>query len=129
MNTEQQARELWCPMVRASNGTQATNCTVNVALPIRCEEPGEPKPYPIQGNNCVASGCAMWRWASMAKRRRHRCADPFATEEPARPRAVPASWTFCPSEDDNACWLESEAEAATRCTGYCGLAGMQQVLA
>lgn len=128
MHTEQQARELWCPMVRAANGKQATNCAVNMQ-PLMKDYPREPVDDHTTNGSCVASVCAMWRWASTAKRRRYNCADQLAMEEPARPSNVPPSWTFCASEDGNACWLESEPEANARRTGYCGLAGMQQVLA
>ncbi len=115
MHTEQQATELWCPMVRAANGHMASNCAVNVAA--------------VEGSSphwqtCIASRCAMWRWSESAPARQlTSCQDRDATTEPPRPFTVPADWEFCPAGDDHACWVEPDAAALARRTGYCGLAG------
>lgn len=61
MFTEKQASELWCPMVRAANGKQVSNCTVNVPA-IMQDYPAEPVNDHTTGGNCIASRCAMWRW-------------------------------------------------------------------
>ena len=47
MNTPEQAKEPWCPMVRTSSGSNTGECRV----------PSYPK--------CIADKCAMWRWGSM----------------------------------------------------------------
>ncbi len=102
MHTERQASELWCPMEHGKDDEETT---------------------------CIGSGCAAWRWAEDHPALKSvRCADPNATTEPPRPAPyVPASWVFCPSGDDHACWVEPSAEAQARRRGYCGLAGVVQV--
>lgn len=49
--TPVQAKKLWCPMVRASNGTdEPANC-------------GNSEPYRTPDYaRCIADKCAMWRW-------------------------------------------------------------------
>lgn len=47
MNTEQKARELWCPMVRLdADGVSS----------------GSLNTRDRDDYNCIASNCAMWRW-------------------------------------------------------------------
>lgn len=51
MHTPEQAKELWCPMVRASNGDDnSANCGDAEAF----RNPGFAR--------CIADQCAMWRW-------------------------------------------------------------------
>jgi len=53
-HTPEQARLLWCPMVRASNGNDySANCG-NI-------EPDRTPGYA----RCIADKCAMWRWEYM----------------------------------------------------------------
>ena len=62
MNTEQQARELWCPMVRfvVADDEEAA-ATFN-----RGRMDGDPLNNHKHNDgalcNCIASQCAMWRW-------------------------------------------------------------------
>ena len=126
MHTEKQAAQLWCPMVRAANGKQATNCAVNTEQIMR-DYPGEQDNGRNTSGNCIASHCAVWRWADEPRRRSHTCSDINAMHEPERPSSVPTNWEFCPAEDDSAAWVEPESEQLARRTGYCGLAPLHQL--
>ncbi len=100
MNTEAEAKKLWCPMSANIDGDQ----------------------------RCLASKCAAWRWNPVPKIGFRRCVNrPDAmTEQQAgdRPKHITASWRFVPDEDgDGAGWIEPEDEQYARRTGYCGLAG------
>ena len=53
MHTPEQARNLWCPMVRASNGEDQPANTGN-------SEPYRTPPFA----RCIGGKCAMWRWGS-----------------------------------------------------------------
>lgn len=74
----------------------------------------------MAGTACIGEKCMAWQWADSGNRMRRLCSDPNATTEPERPASVPASWTFYPCEDDEACWVEPEEEAMQRRKGYCG---------
>ena len=53
-HTEEEAQKLWCPMARyAREGTTAFN---------RCEGAHDYLSNP-KSCRCIASDCAMWRWA------------------------------------------------------------------
>lgn len=54
MHTPEQAQELWCPMVRASNGQdQPANA-------------GNSEKYRVpKFALCIGDKCAMWRWVSV----------------------------------------------------------------
>jgi hypothetical protein len=66
MHTEEQAKHLWCPMVRHegdSNGTFNRGwCPSN---PLNSAGQAE-QSYMC---NCLASGCAMWRWHNPKEKR------------------------------------------------------------
>lgn len=120
MNTEAEARELWCPMVRAASGEEDSNaCNAGTTEANRV--------FPF--STCIASQCAMWRWDSARPRRyfiRAKCDNAEQEEFSGGPwagRDVPAGWKFCPAEDDIAGWIEPESAWLARRTGYCGLAG------
>lgn len=53
MHTEEEARKLWCPMVRFVIGPE-TSKWQGVAYTNRCDELNHPQ------TNCIASSCAMW---------------------------------------------------------------------
>lgn len=65
MHTTEQAKKLWCPMVRATSGT---------------DEPGNAGNSPAFRTptyaRCIASQCAMWRWNTPAGGR-------YVSESPA----------------------------------------------
>lgn len=51
--TEQEAKEKWCPMVRAAMGVDDNN-----AANAGCK----PEERVLSYSLCVASACMMWRW-------------------------------------------------------------------
>jgi hypothetical protein len=59
MHTEEQARELWCPMVRADNAIGGSSN--------RGDRQTFDYPYP-ERIKCIASACAAWRWADPTTR-------------------------------------------------------------
>lgn len=63
MHTEDEAKKLWCPMVRhAVEDLPGTN------------RAGTSNPTKVTDwNGCIASGCAMWRWAEPEKRKCPKC--------------------------------------------------------
>ena len=100
MHTEEQAKNLWCPMVRMG------------------------PEVPANWNNCIANSCAMWRRSNLAGRQKILyCADHSAKTEPPRPATVPASWVFLPRNKESARWVEPMIGQLARIPGYCGLAG------
>lgn len=75
---------------------------------------------------CSASKCMAWRWVSDQRPGLWPCrlADAkyeSAMVEPPRPSWLPEDARFCPAEDDEAYWVESDQSYAARCLGYCGL--------
>lgn len=147
MNTADQARELWCPMVRIARrevvepepdvketvvvvGGCNTDALGRMRVPASCR--------------CIASQCAMWRWGEAAPELRDAKTwwpeDDYVEVEPApRPAAIPetAVWIPLSGEGDNVeggFWqeldgtVEADNERATASRrGYCGLAGRGEV--
>jgi hypothetical protein len=122
-----QAKALWCPMVRigvmpSAGGPTAVN-----------------DPTVEYRGNCIAGGCAMWRWSDPAFEK----GDPdtwWPMEddpriEPPRPKGVPASAEWLPLEGSGdevtgGYWAQPQAEvdadfelALAERRGFCGLAG------
>lgn len=119
MHTEEQARQLWCPMARAFDTADVGATSTNRPLAYRYG--------PRVDINCLASECAMWRWNFLPSRsfRMALVADREAMTEPARPAGIPPTWTFCPYNPDDgepAGWVEPVDECNARRQGYCGLA-------
>jgi len=57
MHTEEEARKLWCPMVRVGNGNEAAeNRTCEIGKV--SDDLGNGTTW----NACIASSCMMWRW-------------------------------------------------------------------
>lgn len=111
MPTVKQAELLWCPMVRAANGNEANNCTINTD---------------VASFGCLGDKCMMWRWGAYPIRQTRRCSNKRATIDDPQERlkfAIPPSWEFVPDEGDDAIWQESDQELEARRTGFCGLAG------
>lgn len=81
----------------------------------------------LPGRKCAGADCGGWRWYDPEEPEQiiidH--VDPLATVEPSfRPKDVPASYRFWPSNgDDAAYWMERMESAIARRRGYCGLAG------
>lgn len=117
MHTEEQARQLWCPMARAFDTADVGATSTNRPLAYRYG--------PRVDINCIASACAMWRIEYSPSRRLRMAVDTKATSQPDRPGDVPPSWIFSPydpEEGDPAGWVEPEDEQKARRQGYCGLA-------
>lgn len=64
MHAEEEARKLWCPMVRLVTVTGDTKNVLNRAAFNRCVTEMEGMEFNPQGTNCIASQCAMWRKGS-----------------------------------------------------------------
>jgi hypothetical protein len=96
MHTEDEAKNLWCPMVRLTfariddNGkveVQAHQTAVN-----RMGQVGTPNSLEMVCARCIASQCAMWRWGLYETRSGDTNGAPFTKRErgvvePARPTA------------------------------------------
>lgn len=116
MYTQAEAKEKWCPFVRALMDNVGANRTDN-------DEPiGE----------CIASRCAAWRWDSKNPKRFLYAADNKATVEPKRSDDIPKNWVFVAyrvfdeAEGNWAMWAETDEAFAARhkkLLGFCGLAG------
>ncbi len=114
MNTENQSSELWCPMVRAA--------ILDMAAENRDRECNDNPQFA----RCIASKCAMWRWAEHEPWPQFKHCDSenySAQEEPERPASIPSDWIFCPDDGEGAGWREPEEIAAATRRGYCGIAG------
>lgn len=93
---------------------------------------------------CIASRCAMWRWAEPAGKLRDRRTrwpdDELPVSEPSRPVDLPTTWAWIPltGEGDDlegGYWVESAADLEAEHArvigerrGYCGLAGAPAVI-
>lgn len=70
MYTPEQAKQLWCPMVRLARadekGAVAVGQTVFNRVQIGTKDMGAPT-----ASNCLAAGCAMWRWLTREDDRIH----------------------------------------------------------
>lgn len=120
MHTEEQARELWCPMVRHVVNAET------VAAGNRFEEG-----FHANECRCVVSQCAMWRWLSASPQKwldatvkgvTHLDAEPPSTPD-VKP---PQGWDWVASSengDNGGGWREPPDQADARRQGYCGLAG------
>lgn len=110
-HTPEQARELWCPMVRMRDGSNVDHGDRMM---------------------CIADKCAMWRWTdrrSQVFRVRVMCEDRFAEIEPKRPGGLNESFVFIPfDEDSEAHWAEPDEVWKKRRNGYCGLAARPEVM-
>lgn len=74
--TETEAKGKWCPMVRAINWTDVSECISNEEddrlirassnphnrMLIGTENELRAEDYVPGGYHCIASGCMMWRW-------------------------------------------------------------------
>ena len=122
MKTENEARELWCPMVRlAPLGADETYTVAST----RDDKIGR----------CIASQCAMWRWDRMPMRRFMRADNREAlTVEESRGTPLQAlqhydGFEFVPydlandPQEEPAGWRETDESLFERREGYCGLAG------
>lgn len=122
MYTEDEAKELWCPMARVVHAI-----TGNVAgNQIHHQDLGS-----VTMSTCGASKCSMWRWTYQSHRRFQTAENTSATTEgEAGPRMKHASaWLFCPAHAvyDSAGWIEPEESTRARWKGFCGLAPVVEV--
>jgi hypothetical protein len=84
MHTEEKARTLWCPMTRVTKTTDKGTIKSCATVLNRIESPDGTAGIPMS-TLCVASECAMWRWATNGKHE-HDCAitKTLLTEKPPR---------------------------------------------
>ena len=117
MHTPEQASKLWCPMGRVG------------VMPDAGGPAGINDSTSSFSCNCIASGCAMWRWGDPAPSRRVFVSESqTAISEPVG--EYTGDWPFVPYDPidgEPACWLEPEDKAAARRRGFCGLAGRPEV--
>jgi hypothetical protein len=134
MNTADQARQLWCPMVRIG-------VTPSAGGPCAINDPTINKDF---SGRCVADKCAMWRWQDPAHESRKPTAwwpeDDDAVVEPPRPADLPLDAEWIPTtgegeEITGGYWLEPQSavdtehsQAIAKRRGYCGLAGRPELL-
>ena len=122
MHTEDEARRLWCPIVRAitmdddgNTGLVSFNrqCVINTS---RANIP--------HATGCLASGCSMWRWADADERIEY---DEVFPNRPAGEINPPFS--NCPdgygviSYGSNLQYHARREISRLARRGYCGLAG------
>ncbi len=62
MPTAEQAKAQWCPMVRVSNVGQVYNRVDPVYLGYKAGPDRDYFERQQKNCNCIADGCAMWRW-------------------------------------------------------------------
>lgn len=169
MHTPQQARDLWCPMVRIArsenlprpDGHQDKQVIVagcnrdalgggNVHSSISAGH------KPLASCRCISSQCAMWRWSedlplpktincvnqcSLTEQEEHEArasatsrlkASAVPNFYDARLNPIPAGWIFIAHDIQEgilAHWMEPREAREARCTGYCGLAPVQAMVA
>lgn len=129
MNTEEQAKGLWCPMSRVAMPVNQVANRVSAAM-LRISEGRDLEYFREQAENCncIASQCAMWRWfttplqqfinaGNAAAQTAEESSGTYLGTEP------PAGWEFVPCGDDFARWVEPEDQQLARRTGYCGIGG------
>jgi hypothetical protein len=129
MNTENEARKLWCPMVRFARSEDSG--TFNRGRNANALNDHEQNDGALC--NCIANQCAMWRWNKIPTRKYLRAMNRAAltVDEAGSPlfgqnttgfEFVPYNIEDDPHEDP-AHWRETEESANARRTGWCGLAG------
>lgn len=75
MHTDEKARTLWCPMTRVTKTTERGNIKSGATVLNRIESPDGSAGIPTS-MLCIASECAMWRWASNGTHAADRAATP-----------------------------------------------------
>lgn len=123
MQTEEQAKLLWCPMVRHNVPVDEGAGSFNRG-PHRDEALSKGGHYHCC---CIASQCAVWRWAEPPPAREFVYSDmDYILNEQPRPNTVPDTWQWCPYNYDTgeaSGWIQPVREAERLRRGYCGLAG------
>jgi hypothetical protein len=127
MHTEEEAKKLWCPMVRHEGDSAGSfNRGWHSSNPLNQTPPGDADGAveAIHGNytcNCLASGCALWRWDSCQEQKSIPCTQIFAKVEIDRPPEIPMHWSFHPyvAYVGYACW--KPPKWTIHLTGSCGL--------
>lgn len=123
MHTVEQAKELWCPMVRiARREVVATHCqdtADNLAIVGGCNTDALGKTRVPASCRCIGEQCAMWRWSEDRPMRKIVPASSLTT--------VPHPKNFVyhdadENEGEPARYIETEESADARRRGYCGLA-------
>lgn len=118
MHTENEAKDLWCPLVRHEGDGGTFNRGWAPHNPLNAATAASQAAFVC---NCIASRCAAWRWGEPLNVPTVPCADSLARTEPARPPGMPNTWSFIPSlfGVTPAHWTAPE-DARPR-HGYCGL--------
>ena len=128
---EDEAREKWCPMVRAARRETVTDQGADLVVAAGCNTDALGRNRVPASCRCIGSQCAMWRWDGPVHNMRvwNRENVGESGVEPPRPSGVGPEWEFFDYRDEGGVcgWRESDAEAAKRRLGYCGIAGRPEV--
>lgn len=119
IRTEEQAKALWCPMVRVSNVGQTYNRVDPAYLSFKAGADREYFDRQAENCNCIAGKCAMWQFETEFPRRRVINASVFNMNA-----AAAGNYEYQSSEEmegEPAAWVETVESASSRATGYCGL--------
>ena len=131
MMTPEEARELWCPMVRIARREDYSYETLrtggdpplvvmrtdhHVVAGCNRDALGSPTGFVLNSCKCIASQCAMWRW------------QPSTTTHKER-RIETKRYAFPGGVIEDRC-VEINVNVPDAPThGYCGLAGRPEVMA
>lgn len=123
-HTIKEAQALWCPMVRATNGTDS---------PANC---GNSEPYrKAEFARCIADQCAMWRPGKSKYQRKEITVRSTDVKHPPMSTGLHGRiydglhWNIAGYTDHGASiilWRDDDELPPVK-TGYCGLAGRPEV--
>lgn len=130
MHTPEQAKSLWCPMVRHNDSSGVFNRAIYDVNPVNANlqfKRVEVQTMDKYGCHCISNQCAMWRTGEFPKARSCQAKNAMALEEEdagyPRPDYPAVFWAHDEADGGTACWTETHDSIEARRPGYCGLAG------
>lgn len=137
MHTVEQAKELWCPMVRIARREEWNEASGTVgkkpdheihtqAIVGGCNTDALGGTRTPASCRCIADKCAMWRWGEGHPMRRIVNANVFNQNSPMSRNFI--MHDADENEGEPACYIETEESADARRRGYCGMANRPGVL-
>lgn len=121
MHTAEQAKELWCPMVRHEGGNGGSFNRGSLNNNPTNRDSADSK-TPIYGCQCIGDQCAMWRWGEDRPMRRIVNANVFNQNSPTSRNFILHDADELEREPSS--YIETEEAADARRRGYCGMAGI-----